>query len=108
MVELFISEPIFPVTAAMDTARMAVGEPGLPKEFIWRGKTVTVEKVLRHWRETGPCRHGSGEMYLRKHWYEVRTITGEIMKVYFQKPAKGGRKNAGWQLFTLRETGPGA
>ena len=73
MTERFVSEAIVPVTATYDTARMAAGEPGLPRAFTWRGRTVEVAAVLRSWRETGKCRHGSPELYVRKHWYEVVT-----------------------------------
>lgn len=62
---------------------MAAGEPGLPREFVWRGRTVRITAVLRTWRETGPCRHGSPERYVRKHWYEVATDSGGMMKIYF-------------------------
>ena len=103
MSEQFISEPIKPILETMDTARMAVGEPGLPKEFVWRKETVKVAKVLRHWRATGPCRNGSKEMYLRKHWYEVETASGTVMKIYFQKPTKGKLNTAGWWLYSLRD-----
>jgi phosphoribosylglycinamide formyltransferase-1 len=60
MSERFVSEVIRPVVATCDTSRMAVGEPGLPREFVWRGRTIKIAAVLRTWRETGKCRHGSG------------------------------------------------
>jgi len=69
--ERFVSEAIKPLTETADTSRMAIGEPGLPSEFVWRDRTVTVRKLLRSWRQTGKCRHGSPEMYVRKHWFEV-------------------------------------
>lgn len=47
MTERFVSEPIQPVTATYDTARMAAGEPGLPRAFTWRGRTIEVAAVLR-------------------------------------------------------------
>jgi phosphoribosylglycinamide formyltransferase-1 len=103
MSDQFISEPIRPVMASMDTSRMAAGEPGLPREFIWRGKTIIVGEVLRHWKETGPCRHGSNEVYLRKHWYEIRDASGTVMKIYFLKPAKGTLKDSGWRLFSRQK-----
>lgn len=78
MPERLISEPIKPVTETADTSRMAIGEPGLPRKFVWRGRTITVQAVLRTWRETGRCRHGSSEMYIRKHWYEVETDSGTL------------------------------
>ena len=73
MPERFISEAIIPVVATSDTARMAAGEPGLPSEFVWRGRTIQVQSVLRTWHDIGKCDHGSTDMYVRKHWYEVAT-----------------------------------
>ncbi len=81
MPERFISEPIKPLTETADTSRMAIGEPGLPQKFVWRGRTITITAVLRSWRETGKCRHGSPEMYVRKHGYEVATESDGIMKL---------------------------
>jgi phosphoribosylglycinamide formyltransferase-1 len=103
MSERFISEAIKPVTKTADTSRMAIGEPGLPGEFVWRGKTVTVRAVLRSWRETGKCRHGSSEMYVRKHWYEVVTVSNGTMKIYFDRQARGGKAGARWWLFSIQD-----
>jgi hypothetical protein len=101
--EQFISEVIKPVADTCDTSRMAAGEPGLPREFGWRGRTVRVAELLRVWRDTGPCHHGSGEMYVRKHWFEIRTPEGEIMKLYFQRqPPRGGKPATGrWRLYSV-------
>lgn len=104
MRERFVDEALTPVVGTSDTSRMASGEPGLPREFIWRGKTIEVEAVVRTWRETGKCRHGSQEMYVRKHWYEVATTGGAIIKVYFERqPRRGEKGSARWWLFSIRE-----
>ena len=103
MPDQFISEPIKPLTETADTSRMAVGEPGLPRQFVWRGRIITVNAVLRSWRDTGPCHHGSPEMYARKHWYEVATVSDGTMKLYFDRQPRGSRKEARWWLFSLRE-----
>lgn len=100
--EEFISEPIRPVTETMDTARMAMGEPGLPGQFIWRGKTYAIAEVLETWKETGPCSHGSGEKYVRKHWYKIRTSDDDLMKIYCSRGTGArGRTKPEWRLFTL-------
>ena len=103
MPERFVSEAISPVTGTADTARMAIGEPGLPSEFVWRGRTISVMSVLRTWRETGRCHHGSPEMYVRKHWYEVATASGNTMKLYFDRQPRGRRKGPRWWLFSICE-----
>jgi len=101
--ERLISEAIKPLTETADTSRMAIGEPGLAREFGWRGRTITVTAVLRSWHETGKCHHGSPEMYVRKHWYEVVTASDGTMKLYFERQGRGGRKGARWWLFSIRE-----
>ncbi|MCU0599205.1 MAG: DUF6504 family protein [Desulfobacterales bacterium] len=99
--EEFISEAIKPATDMLDTNRMAGGEPGIPLEFTWRGKNIRVLDVKQCWKETGPCRHGSGERYVRKHWFEVVTESDGIMKIYFERQPKGRRKSGRWRLFTV-------
>lgn len=108
MAERFVSEPLIPVTSTSDTSRMAIGEPGLPRQFVWRGRTIEIKAVLRCWRETGKCRHGSAEMYVRKHWYEVATVADGTMTIYFDRHPRRGRKEARWWLFSIRDTAPQA
>jgi phosphoribosylglycinamide formyltransferase-1 len=107
MPQRFVGEAIKPVAGTSDTARMAIGEPGLPREFVWRGRTVAVTAVLRVWRETGRCRHGSPEMYVRRHWYQVATVSDGTMKIYFDRQPRGGRKKPRWWLFSIREDSEG-
>ena len=102
MDENFISEPIKPVTGSFDTAAMTRGEPGLPEKFIWRDTEYTVAEVLEVWKETGPCRSDSPEMYLRKHWHKIRTSDGLIMTLYFERQARSKSRNkARWWLYTI-------
>lgn len=97
----FIGEVIESEGSTFDTARMAMGEPGLPMRFIWRGNPIRVVRVLRSWRETGPCRHGSGERYVRKHWYEVLTDSGSTMTIYFERQARSrSQRKKRWWLHT--------
>jgi len=101
MSEEFISEPIVPVGSTFDAGRMAAGEPGVPREFSWRKRTFKVKKIKRSWKKTGPCTHGSGERYVRKHFYEIETGDGETMTVYFDRTSgksKLGRER--WWLFS--------
>lgn len=103
MPEQFISEAIKPVVETYDAARMAVGEPGLPHEFVWRGRRIIVTAVLRTWRETGRCRHGSPELYVRKHWFEVATTSHDTMKIYFDRQPRDGHQGPRWWLFSMSE-----
>lgn len=104
MPERFVSEPLKPVSETCDPARMATGEPGLPQQFIWRGQIIKIVAVLSSWKQTGSCRHGSPELYVRKHWYEVKTVDGRIMKIYFDRqPRRGHTSAARWWLFSIRD-----
>jgi hypothetical protein len=103
MSERFIGEAITPVGNTFDLSRMAVGEPGFPEEFLWQDRTIRVAALLRTWRETGKCSHGSPESYVRKHWFEVATTADGIWKIYFDRQPRGGRKGARWWLFSIRE-----
>lgn len=96
----FISEAIKPVASSADLAAMAAGGPGLPREFRWRDQTLEITSVLRTWKETGSCRHGSGERYVRKHWYEVETGEGQIARIYFERQSRGDRFKR-WWLYSL-------
>jgi hypothetical protein len=100
--ERFVSEAIVPVADTFDTTRMAIGEPGLPRAFAWRGETLEIAAVLRTWRETGRCRHGSPEVYVRKHWFELTTRAGATLRLYFDRQARGGRGGARWWLFSIK------
>jgi phosphoribosylglycinamide formyltransferase-1 len=101
MAEQFIGAAIQPVAETLDAGRMSAGEPGLPRQFRWRRQTIQIAQVLRTWRETGPCRHGSGEAYVRKHWFDVRTDSGETMKIYFERQPRSRNSKARWWLFTV-------
>ena len=101
MPEQFIGAAIQPVVETLHAGRMGAGEPGLPRQFRWRRRTIQIAQVLRTWRETGPCRHGSGEAYVRKHWFDVRTDSGETMKIYFERQPRSRNSKARWWLFTV-------
>lgn len=103
MKERLVSEAITPVSGTFDTNRMAAGEPGLPREFTWHDEQIVVVRVIRAWRDTGPCRHGSGDLYIRKHWYEVEDGTGRTLKIYFERNPRGKKKTARWRLFSMAE-----
>lgn len=102
MDEKFVSEAIKPLEVTFDTAAMTRGEPGLPAKFIWRDKDYTIAEVLEVWKETGPCRSGSDEIYLRKHWYKIRTTDNIIMTLYFERQARSkSQTKSRWWLYTI-------
>lgn len=103
--ERLVSASLRPVVGTIESGRMSLGEPGLPREFRWGARTVRVTNLIRSWRETGPCHHGSGERYARKHWFEVLTESGETMKIYFERQARSGQINSRWRLYTIAGSG---
>jgi hypothetical protein len=103
MTEQFIGEAIQPVSETIDADRMTRGEPGLPRQFRWRSETVCIVQVLGTWKETGPCRNGSGEQYVRKHWFDLLKDSGVKMKIYFERQARSTKKKERWWLFSIEK-----
>ena len=105
MTETFIGEPIAPENMSFSVSPMAMGKPGLPRKFAWKGGSFSVLEVLEEWKECGNCRHGSGERYVRKHWFRVRTTEDLEMRIYFERQ---GRSSGGsrWRLYTIRNIEP--
>lgn len=97
----FISEAITPVDASFATSSMCTGEPGLPVRFRWRNTLYEVARVLEKWKSTGDCRHGSGEQYVRKHWFRVEVTDGTQMEIYFDRQPRSGKNKKRWWLATI-------
>lgn len=102
--ETFIGEPIEPKPGSFDSAMMARGGPGIPRVFTWRGREYHVAGVIETWhtKERG---HGMDRQYryVRKHFYRIKTTTGEIMTITFdRKPQSGrGKSRQRWSLFSI-------
>lgn len=107
MAERFISESIRPVEGSLNLAETPVGEPPLPRKFIWRDVEYTVVEILDERKEVGrDATHGGKEKYLRKHWFRVRTSSGHIMNIYFERRAKSkAQRLKRWWLYTIVEDG---
>lgn len=102
--ETFVSEQITPVEGAACAAGMVRGEPGLPTRFVWRDHQYAVTEVVKAWKESGPCKTGCNERYLRKHWYTVRTDDGSEMTLYFERqPRSKAQAKQRWWLYTIVE-----
>lgn len=104
----FVGEALKPVVSTFDAGRMAAGGPGLPGAFVWNGRELRVAQVLREWRETAPCRHGSGERYVSKHWFDVQVDSGERLRLYFERRARGHALSKRWWLFSVETDGEGS
>jgi hypothetical protein len=103
MKETFIGEGIKPEDVSFSASATAMGKPGLPREFSWKGKKFSVIEVLEEWKEAGDCRHGSGERYVRKHWFRIKTGEDQEMKIYFERQSRssGGSR---WRLYSVRDS----
>ena len=103
MKETFVGEAISREDMSFSVSPMAVGKPGLPRKFSWKGKSFSVVEVLEEWKESGNCRHGAGERYVRKHWFRIRTAEALEMRIYFERQ---GRSSGGsrWRLYSIRNT----
>jgi len=107
MAEQFVSERLKPVAESVDFSETPVGEPPLPRRFVWREVEYAVDEVLRTWKESGRDKtHGSSEQYVRKHWFHVRTTSGHEMKIYFERHAKSkAQRTSRWWVFTVEAPG---
>lgn len=97
--ESFISEAVVPEPGSFDAAAMSRGEPGLPRVFTWRNHRFEVARVASTWKTSTRER---GELYLRRHWFEVLTATGERMTLYCERQTKNRKQpRARWWLYKL-------
>ncbi|MGB0716070.1 MAG: DUF6504 family protein [Phycisphaerae bacterium] len=100
MAEL-ISESITPL-GGKDTALMAKGEPGLPEGFRWRGEDFRILSVVRAWKVSTRDRGlPDGELYLRRHCYELVMSDRSRWSIYFVRQApRSGNRFQRWFLYT--------
>lgn len=98
----FVSEAITPVPGTADASAMGRGEPGLPNRFTWRDREYAITAVLDAWKSSSP-EGGTGRLYLRRHWYRVRTDDGRLMTLYCERQARSARqaKNR-WWLYAVK------
>jgi hypothetical protein len=100
---MFISEPITPAAGEYNPITMARGEPSAPRRFTWRGMEYHVARVIKTWKGAAPEGHKQGnEVYVRKHWFELETTSGEHMTIYCDRQAQSRRKaKARWWLYSV-------
>ncbi len=97
--EQFVSELIVPVAGTFDARTIGRGGPGLAGRFVWRGDEYAVDEVLAVWKTSSP--DTTGEVYLRRHWWEVRTDSGHVMKLYFERQKNRKNAKARWFVYTV-------
>lgn len=98
-----VLEPVEALPGAFDAGSLARGAPGVPRRFVWRGRTYEVAALLGDDRAQGGTRRHNVEGYVRAHTFRVRTTTGETMVL---SGARGtARGTARWVLRSV-EGGP--
>ena len=103
----FVSEPVEPEPGTFDASAMARGEPGRPEAFTWRGRRHQVADVVSEYKESSP-EGGSGELYLRRHYYEVTTDAGLTMTLYCERQARSSSAaKRRWYVYTVRDSDAG-
>lgn len=91
----FVSEAIRPL-GSFDADALQRGEPGLPSGFEWRGETLTIASVAGKRKGLKADR---GDVYLRRHYFDVTLLGGRNATVYFERQAKRGQPR--WFLYTI-------
>lgn len=102
----FVSQEIIPDPNSLDPAVAASGAPALPRQFTWQGRPVILEQVLSQWKTSSACRHGSGEQYVRRHWFEIRTADGATMTIYFERQPRSRKKSRRWWIYSTQSAQP--
>jgi len=98
----FIGEELHPETGSADVAAMTRREPGLPARFTWRDTSYSIDGVISQWKTHGPCRNGSHERYLRRHWYKIVTTPPLVMTIYCDRQTRNPRRpKARWWVYTI-------
>jgi hypothetical protein len=102
MAQKFVSEPLDPVAGSFDPHVMSQGEPALPPGFFWRGQPLRVKSVLRTWRG---LKEDRGDIYLKRHYFELQLEDGRVAVVYFmrQPHRHAGVGDKRWWLYTISQ-----
>jgi hypothetical protein len=107
----FIGEP---VEVAYDQPPVMEKRSGPPDSFVWQGRTYRVVSILREWhdyrrkgrmaRNMRPTHaavaEGRGSWGVGRDYYRLRTDSGEVFDLYYDRApgGPGGRKGS-WFLF---------
>jgi hypothetical protein len=93
----FVSSALVPAGGEFVTPASG-SEPPVPRAFLWNGVTLVITEVLRSWRSTKADR---GDVYLKRHWYELQTASGKKLEVYYDRESRHGA--ARWWLYTIEK-----
>ncbi len=107
-----------PTQVAYDRSPALEKRPGPPDSFTWEGRTLRVVAVLQEWhdyrqrgktkafyvKERGSYRAKAAERRgswgVGRDYYRVRTDTGEVFDIYYDRSSRGpGGRKGSWFLF---------
>lgn len=94
----FISERITPEPGSSDVGAMSRGEPGVPQAFLWRCERFETSRLVSTRRDMKTDR---GDVYVRRHYYEIETADQLRMVIYFERNPSDRSKRKAWWLYTL-------
>jgi hypothetical protein len=93
----FVSAAIEPAGNAYVTAATGT-QPPVPRAFSWDGRQLVIAGVVRAWRSS---KNDRGDVYLRRHWFELRIDTGATIEVYYDRQTRG--RTCRWWLYAIDE-----
>lgn len=94
----FVSRPIVPAGEGFITPANG-SEPPIPRAFLWGNRTLVVSALIQSRRSTKSDR---GDVYLKRHCYELEIAGGGTIEVYYDRQARRG--TAQWWLYTIDES----
>ncbi len=107
----FIGEPI---SVEFDVPPLLEKKPGCPDRFVWQGQTFEVADLISEWhdyRRRGRMARNMRDSHLRsavrrgswgvgRDFYRVRTHTGRIFDLYYDRAPDGvDQRHGSWFLF---------
>lgn len=107
----FIEEPIDP---AFDQSPVLEKKPGCPNGFTWRQNSYQIVEVITEWHDyqrRGRMKRnmqpqhaavaaGRGSWGVGLDYYRVRTSTGQVFDIYFDRaPVDVDRRKGSWFIY---------
>jgi hypothetical protein len=101
------------IQAQFDQPPILEKKPGCPEQFIWRGETYRVIEILQEWHDysrRGRMAHNMrpehaaaatrrGSWGVGRDYYRVRTDTGRIFELYYDRAPKKDNRKGLWFLY---------
>ena len=86
-----ISEPLEPDPTAFSRDGVPAGAPAWPLRFTWRARVYEIETIERTWKTTNASPYTTGDIYVRRHYADVRTACGAQLRIYADRSGRRGR-----------------